>query len=267
MSRHPKTRQRQLRVAAQLVVLVLLVGGLAGLAFRSFERAEPGHEAAGNSADAGKPMFSPRPALLVITDSMGGGVGDPSIVKNYPRALADTMGWDLNVDAVGASGYLETHLTKQRNHIDATVAPFIDRLEADSKNYRADYILVDGGRNDLGKPPDEVAPAIDEYMTQLRAHYPDATIVVMTPSYITDYMADNYPMLSERIRASAERIGAFVLDPVAEGWWKNIDLKPLLWTDGVHLNSQGVDVYADKVAQGMRRFGISEYHDPKAGTQ
>jgi hypothetical protein len=46
------------------------------------------------------------------------------------------------------------------------------------------------------------------------------------------------------------------MDPFAEGWFENIDLAPLLWTDGVHLNGAGAEYYAQEIVDGMRRLGI-----------
>ena len=42
--------------------------------------------------------------------------------------------------------------------------PFIDRLDADAATYHVDYVLIDGGRHDLGEPPESVVAAADEYI-------------------------------------------------------------------------------------------------------
>ena len=44
--------------------------------------------------------------------------------------------------------------------------PFIDRLGGDAATYHVDYVLIDGGRNDLGEPPELVVAAADEYIKQ-----------------------------------------------------------------------------------------------------
>jgi lysophospholipase L1-like esterase len=269
MSRHRRARQGAIRVATQIVVVLLLIGGVVGLAVRSFDRTERLQEQqpppANNATAQSDPFFKPRPALLVVSDSMGGGVGDPEVPKNFPQFLADKMGWDVNVDGVGATGYLVTHLTKAVNKVDRTVPPIGSRLKWNAENYRADYIVVDVGRNDLGKNPDDLRRAIDEYLTQLRSYYPDATIFVVTPAYINPRSAVIYPLVVEQIRLSADKIGANVLDPIAEGWWRDVDLGPLLWRDGLHLNSAGAEYYAEKIAEGMRRAGVHANTDSLQG--
>ena len=62
--------------------------------------------------------------------------------------------------------------------------------------------------------------------------------------------------MSEAIKRSAAKVDAYVLDPVAEGWYEGVDLDPLLYTDRVHLNSEGGDYVADKIIEGMRRVGV-----------
>ena len=260
MSRHRRPRRTVFRVAAQFVVVLALIAGVVGLAVKGFDRSElvPNPPTAvGNAAPEREPFFETRPALLVVTDSMGGGVGDPNITKNYPQYLAEKMGWDVNVDGVGATGYVETHLTMELDKVDRTVPPVIDRLDIDAKNYRADYIVVDVGRNDFRKDPRVVAPAIDDYLTQLRSRYPGAQIMVIAPLYISTFIPMQHYALADQIRQSAEKIGAHVLDPVAEGWWTGVDLPALWWTDGIHLNTPGAQYYAEKIAEGMRRVGIA----------
>jgi lysophospholipase L1-like esterase len=164
------------------------------------------------------------------------------------------MHWNVVVDAMGARGFLPTDASNVG--VARPVPPFIDALKYDADTYRADYIIVDGGRNDLGKDPDRFAPAYDEYMTALRSYYPQAKIISLVPSYITPQRAELYEVNSAAVRQSAEKVGAYVMDPFAEGWFENIDLAPLLWTDGVHLNGAGAEYYAQEIVDGMRRLGI-----------
>jgi lysophospholipase L1-like esterase len=261
MSRHRNLSARGtlLRAAIHIFVVLALGGGATLLTLRAFDRLGPAEtaEAAvngdGTSAHQQEALFDRNATLLVITDSMGGGIGDGTI-KRWPDVLADNMHWNVVVDAMGARGFLPTDASNVG--VPRPVPPFIDALKYDADTYRADYIIVDGGRNDLGKDPDLFAPAYDEYMTALRSYYPQAKIISLVPSYITPQRAELYEANSAAVRQSAEKVGAYVLDPFAEGWFENIDLAPLLWTDGVHLNGAGAEYYAQEIVDGMRRLGI-----------
>lgn len=251
-----------LHLAFRILVVVALTGGVVAGFMASVDRTEVVAEerdtadyASPQNLEADQLQYPRRPSVLVITDSLGGGVGDPS-VANYPQILADNFGWDLVLDHQGARGFLPTDLTPVG--VDRIVAPFIDRLRYDTETYRADYIVVDGGRNDLGKNPMEVKSAIDTYLVELRAGFPQAKIVVVAPTFIRPDPAENYPQIAEQLRLTAASIGAYVVDPVAEGWFRNVDLAPLLWTDGVHLNAVGSNYYAEKITESIEQYGIAD---------
>jgi lysophospholipase L1-like esterase len=207
-------------------------------------------------------MFKPNPTVLVITDSIGGGVSPD--IKRYPDVLADKMNWNLVIDAVGARGFLPNDLTSIG--INRIVAPFKDGLQFDIDHYKADYIILDGGRNDLGHDPQQFAAAYDEYLTALRTAYPNAKIVCLVPAYLNAQPAQLYPMAAESVRRSAEKNGAYVLDPIAEGWYE-VDMAPLLWTDGIHPNAQGAEYYAKRVIDDMVRLGVIPNAEPAPGAK
>jgi hypothetical protein len=164
------------------------------------------------------------------------------------------MGWNVSVDALGARGYLPTDL--HSIDINRIIPPVIDTLEYDVATYKADYIVVDVGRNDLGKNPVLVSGAMTEYLTALRSAYPQAKIFIVAPTYITPESKGTQAPLADATRSAAEKIGAYVLDPIAEGWYQDVDLKPLLWEDEIHLSPAGAEYYAQKIIEGMRRAGV-----------
>ena len=200
------------------------------------------------------------PKLLVIGDSFAGGVDDPTITRNYPAILADSLGMTLELDAMGARGFLPNLVTQ--TDPPTVIPPFIDHLAIDAREFKPDYIVIDGGRNDLSKDPAAVSAALSRYYADLRRVFPQAKIVAVVPSYVVTERADSYPAIAATVRSSSEQIGAYVLDPVAEGWYDGVNLAPLLWRDGVHLNAAGAQFYADKIANGMRRLGVVAISNP-----
>jgi len=191
-----------------------------------------------------------RPTLLVVGDSFAGGAGDATITT-YPQLVADKMGWNLRMDAVGGSGFTANSLDDQ------TIEPFINRLASDASHFSVDYLLIDGGRNDLQKQPEPVIIAMDEFLKRVREYWPNATIVIMKPQYATMLVADNYPAISAAIDRTAADIDVKVIDPVAEGWYNDVDLDALLMSDRVHLNGPGQQFYADHIVDALKRLGIT----------
>ena len=189
------------------------------------------------------------PTLLVVGDTFVAGTGDPNITT-YPQLVADRLGWNLRIDAIRGSGFTAT---VQDNDV---IEPFIDRLPDDFSRYSVDVLLIDGGRNDLGKPPWEVIPAIDKYLNSAREYWPNATIIIVKPQFVTNRVAENYPILSNAIDEAAAHVDAKVIDPVAEGWYSGSNLDLLLIYDHVHLNGAGNQFYADRIADDLQRFGL-----------
>lgn len=255
-------QRASLRIAAHIVVVLALAGVVTLLAVRAFERLQPDesrqYSSQVNPQPDEKKLFVPNPSLLVITDSLGV-VTDAVEGKVYPELLGEKLGWNVAADAVPARGYVTTDLNVIG--INRIIPPAIDNLQYVAEHYRADYIVVDLGRNDLGKDPAIVEPAVNDYLTQLRAYYQRATIVVIVPCPVSSsrnpLTLGTWPVVAPAIRAVAEKIGAHIFDPLTEGWYQNIDLAPLQVSDHNHLNSAGAEFYAQKIVDGMRPLGIN----------
>ena len=190
MSRHGNPPRTALRIAAQVCVVLALVVGVVILVDRGLDRQRQADKADGVVAEVRAPgdpptdLFDADPSLLVVGDSFTEGAGDPAIEKAYPTLVGEAFGWSTTVDAQGGRGFLPTDVSQFG--FAEPVPPVADRLDYDAAHYKADYIIVDSGRNDLGgKDPAEVVAAMDDYATRLRAAYPKAVIVLMVPSYFT----------------------------------------------------------------------------------
>lgn len=233
------------------IVLLALMVGVGYMQWRRNEVSTRGHEPESKVSSIGS-MFDHKPTLLIVGDSFAGGTGDPTF-RPYPYLLADRLGWGLTVDAEGGTGFVNV-----AGGVNSGRVPFIDRLARDGQLYDVDFVLIDGGRNDLGLPPAEVIPAADEYMKKVRATWPKAKIIVILPSYVAAEEASNYAAVSAGMRDSAEEVNAYVIDPVAEGWYRGKDLHPLFWSDGVHLNAEGNEYYASRIIGSMRAMGLAQ---------
>ena len=214
-----------------VAALASTVGGLVYYELRGTDRphsqAEP-HDVAPMVST----MFDYKPTLLVVGDSYA---------VTYPDLVADKMGWSLALDAQDGTGFVHGIDNLSPPHV-----PFIDRLDRDAATYHVDYVLIDGGRNDLGEPPEPMVAAADEYIKKVHSDWPNAKIIIMLPASATPDVAANYPAVAEGLRRTAESVGAYVIDPVAQRWYRDIDVKPLLRQDGIHLNDNGRDLLRKK---------------------
>jgi lysophospholipase L1-like esterase len=243
---------RGMRSGSLLIVVAALASIVAGLIYfelpgtdRPHSQAEP-HDVVPSLSS----MFD-KPTLLVVGDSYAGGTGDPRVVT-YPHLVADNMGWLLVLDAQGGTGFVAGNNDRSFPQV-----PFVDRLDRDAAAYQADYILIDGGRNDLGGPPERVVAAADEYINKVHSDWPNAKIIIMVPSYATPDVAADYPAVAQGLRRTAQGVGAYVIDPVVQGWYRDVDVKSLLWHDGIHLNGDGQRYYATKIVENLKEMGFA----------
>jgi GDSL-like Lipase/Acylhydrolase family len=233
---------------AVVVALVSLVSGLVYHELRGTDRphsqAKP-HDAVPSLAA----MFEYKPTLLIVGDSYA---------DTYPDLVADKMGWSLALDAQDGTGFVRCLDVAPRHvqYIDPPPprVPFIDRLNRDAATYRADYVLIDGGRSDLWEPPETVAAAADEFIKTVHSDWPNAKIIILLPAFATPEVAANYDAVAQGLRRTAESVGAYVIDPVAQGWYRDVDARSLQ-KDRIHLSNNGEIYYAHKVIENLKQMG------------
>ena len=187
---------RRLILTVVIAALALTVGGLtyAGLPVGAGSATAPRDVVPSTSK-----MFDHQPALLVVGDSYAAA---------YPDLVADKLGWSLSADVQDGTGFVSHTDTPSPAH-----APFIDRLERDASTYHADYVLIDGGRNDLSAPPEQVLPAAEEYLNDVHSRWPEAKIIVVLPTFAASDESANYPAMADGLRRTADALGAYVIDP------------------------------------------------------
>jgi GDSL-like Lipase/Acylhydrolase family len=193
-----------------------------------------------------------QPTLLVIGDSYAAGQYDPT-VTTYPIRVGEQMGWNVVTDASGGTGYLR-EVTEGLKPGEPVHQALPRRLDGDKVIPHVDYIIIDAGRNDYGLPTSELGSTADDYITKVHSMWPNATTVVMYPSFATGDMASQYPEFAAVLSQAASDVGAYVIDPVGQGWYRDIDLAPLLWKDHVHLNNNGQFYYAGKIVENLKHW-------------
>ena len=105
-------------------------------------------------------------------DSLMGGTGASPHRPVMARIAAARLGWDVEVDAWGGTGYTTR----------GARPPYIDRLRAPGAlpgTY--DVVLVEGGTNDARSAgnPQAVREAVEEVVAEVRRRQPQAQIVLM----------------------------------------------------------------------------------------
>jgi lysophospholipase L1-like esterase len=193
-----------------------------------------------------------RPSALFAGDDFTGGHG--GFARNaYPYIVCSTIGLNCNVDAQSGTGFVNDG----RDYATGTFR-LIDRLRTDRMIYDVNLVVVDAGRNDLEAQPDVYGEALEQYLREVTRLWPAAEIVVIAPSWLSAEPYSDYTARTSMISQITESFGGVLIDPVAEGWYKGVDVSTKVLSDGVHPNPAGHELIADKFAESLRSHGIGQ---------
>jgi lysophospholipase L1-like esterase len=243
----------KLTTLLQGAAAITLAGAVAATTWAQLPK-PPGSIAPAASSIYGWNPTQHQPTLLVIGDSYAAGQYDEA-VTTYPSRIGDKMGWHVLTDASGGTGYLK-EVTKGLKPREAIHRSLPARLEDDRILPPPDCILIDAGRNDFGQDTQEWGTTATRYVNDVHAMWPNAAIIIAYPSFATPDMAPQYLEFAAALRQAASNVGAYLIDPVGLGWYRNINLAPLLWKDHVHLNDTGQDYYATRMVDNIKQWFV-----------
>jgi hypothetical protein len=192
---------------AVLAVLALIVGTYL------FIRPKPVKGAGEIVGFSAPPVPSASPDVHVVVLRGGstgctttGGCND----ANYAQVLSAKEGWITTVLAQGGTGYV--------NGVDSKPpGDFGSRLPG---VYKAspDLVIVEGSVSDQYYPGPGVRQAAVAVFTNLKAHLPNAKVIVVGPAWAGTPPADVVAVENAVKAAAAGRVALFI-DPIADGWF------------------------------------------------
>jgi lysophospholipase L1-like esterase len=176
------------------------------------------------------------PFVSFIGDSWTYGSGATDLV-GYAYLTGRQLGWAHRVLGVGGSGYV-------RGGRDGV--PFGGRV-APAMVGNPDVVVVQGSINERETPLDQLRPAVEATLEDLRlAAGPDTTVLVVGASYVPGLDAALVDRVNDVVRAEAARRGLLFVDVAAEGWSDPADAS--VWADPWHVNDRGAQQVADRLA-------------------
>jgi acyl-CoA thioesterase-1 len=176
-------------------------------------------------------------------DSLMAGTGASPRRPVMARVAAARLGWDVEVDAWGGTGYTTT----------GDSPGYLTRLQRPGALAgRYDVVLLEGGTNDarVGSTPGQVRAAVREVVAHVRARQPQAAIVLMgaydppPPGRAEPYRG----VVDEAIREVAEELGLPFFSPIA-GRWTAQAPAGFLHRDRLHPTARGYGAMATRLAE------------------
>ena len=175
-------------------------------------------------------------------DSLMGGTGVSPRRPVMARVAGARLGWDVEVDAWGGTGYTTSG---QR-------PSYLDRLRSPGAlRGTYDVVLVEGGTNDARSADDTevVRDAVEDVVDELRRRQPQAQIVLMG-AYDPPHPGRADPrraVVDEVIAEVAREEDLPFFSPLSGGW--TVDQPPsFLHPDRLHPNARGYGVMGARLA-------------------
>ncbi len=197
------------------------------------------------------------PSVLFIGDSYTAG---NSLRELSPGCLAAlNMGWLCDLSAVPGTGYISGG-PANRFTVDEYVGPstsFAERIPGLAAIYQPDVVVLDGGRNDLFAPTDDVFNAMSATIADARRAWPAAKIVLIRPRFLadpTDDLGYDDDFVDGLAAASGDK-SLVVIDPVT--WFAGTDTSQLLSGDDIHPNQEGVNELGAAITESLLNHGFA----------
>jgi lysophospholipase L1-like esterase len=207
---------------------------------------------AGMPAAAGPPAVpDSQVSAYFFGDSLMAGTGANPRRPVMARVAAARLGWDVEIDAWGGTGYTTTGRSPG----------YLDRLRrpgALSGEY--DVVLLEGGTNDarVRSTPAQVQAAVRDVVAHVQERQPRAQVVLMgaydppPPGRVDPHRTT----VDRAIEQVAAELGLPFFSPVSGGWTKE-QPPAFLHPDRLHPSTRGYGVMGSRLAAELGRISQS----------
>ena len=222
-----KTSGRAVAVVAALLI------GLAGIPAST----APSAEAAGQVS------------AYFFGDSLMNGTGSSPRRPVMARVAGAALGWDVEVDAWGGTGYTTTGRSPG----------YLQRLRRPgAMTGEYDVVLLEGGTNDarVKSTPAQVQAAVREVVAYVQDRQPQAAIVLMgaydppPPGRVDPHRTT----IDDAIEEVAGDLGLPFFSPLSGGW--TVGQRRFLHPDRLHPNERGYGVMGARLAEELKALDL-----------
>jgi lysophospholipase L1-like esterase len=183
-------------------------------------------------------------------DSLMAGTGAAPRRPVMARIAAARLGWDVEVDAWGGTGFTTS----------GARPPYLDRLRAPGAlTGTYDVVLVEGGTNDWRSAgdPDAVRAAVEEVVEEVRRRQPQAEIVLMG-AYDPPPAGAVQPgraVVDDVVEEVAVAHGLAFFSPLSGGWAEDQPAS-FLHPDRLHPTDEGYAVMGARLTEELAALEV-----------
>jgi hypothetical protein len=195
--------------------------------------------------------------------------GGPTPDSGYACLTATKMGWQCSVVAQDGTGYASGgpghRLRKEYGVRDTDSTSFAERFPRLRELYRANIVVLDGGRADIRLEMSDLRNAFERTVRQAMQAWPNSRIVVIAPWLISQPAihppGSNGQTIGEELgsvlRSSPDFDNVTFIDPGALKWFDGVDTSKYTADDGVHPNVVGEQKTAELLTAALTQAGLA----------
>jgi hypothetical protein len=206
-----------------------------------------GSSAVRNSDSAAGVVAEPArtPAALFVGDDYAAGGG--GVVETFARITSRRMHWVYLRDAQPGTGFVA-----DGQQWSSSNGPYLSRLARDRSQFRPDYVIVTGGRNDAEQRTAAVRNAATGYLPALHRAFPKARLIIVAPFWVDSDPPSTLLALRDTERGVARKLGATFVDPLAARWITNDNQATYIRADRVLPNPDGHQYLAQRLSGALQ---------------
>jgi lysophospholipase L1-like esterase len=160
--------------------------------------------------------------------------------KGFVQHAAQILGWNATFNGVIESGYCSTHPQN-----------YVARLKALPPSPAPTIFILEGGINDVGCSPTDLAAQITASIKQIKTVYPSSLLVLLGPAVPTKYNAPQLLPIDTAINQAATAAGVPYISPLNELWFTSANRIKYLSPGGVYPNQAGYNYLTTLLVQDL----------------
>ena len=229
------SRTRWFDVGASALAVAVMVG----LSVSSCSVGEAGSAATPPApATRSQATSDAHPLALFIGDSYVAGDGSDEL--SYSCRAAVEMGWLCALAARGGTGYISGGVANRwADPVVGKSLSFSEQISHVAAKYDPDYVLLDGGRNDLFARREVTYAKMVSTLSEARRTWPRAQVIFIRPRFLAkprDDLGFDHRFM-DSLKSDPATQGVIFIDPITS--LAGTDTSTLLATDGIHPNAAG----------------------------